>query len=89
MPVGHADHRVWVHGNTLFAICCSHAFHTMKYLAAIIRGLHAAVGITLPSPEQEKAVTLIWLLAAIVMIAIILGTGWLVLKSMSGSMSYR
>jgi len=42
-----------------------------------------AIGITLPKPEQEKAVALIWVAAFFVMIGIILGVGWAVLVSMS------
>lgn len=61
----------------------------MKYLTAIIRGVHSAVGISLPTPEQEKAVAIIWLLAAVVLVLIVLGTGWLVLSNMSGSVTYR
>ncbi|HZD33280.1 MAG TPA: hypothetical protein VE779_16655 [Candidatus Angelobacter sp.] len=46
-----------------------------------------AVGITLPKPEQEKAVALIWVAAFFVMIAIIFGAGWAVLASISRSMN--
>jgi predicted tellurium resistance membrane protein TerC len=48
-----------------------------------------AIGITLPTPEQEKKVAIIWLLAALVMVLIVLGTGWAVLSSMQSSMNYR
>jgi len=61
----------------------------MKYLVAIIRGVHSAIGISLPKPGQEKAVAIIWLTAAMILVLIILGTGWLVLSSMSNSMNYR
>jgi hypothetical protein len=61
----------------------------MKYLTAVTRGIHSAVGISLPKPEQEKAVALVWLITAVVLAAIIVGTGWLVLSSMSSSVSYR
>ena len=61
----------------------------MKYLVAIIRGMHAAIGISLPNPEQEKAVAIVWLVSAVALVLIILGTGWLVLSSMSSSMTYR
>jgi hypothetical protein len=61
----------------------------MKYLIAISRGIHSAVGITLPKPEQERAVALIWLVALVMLVLIVLGTGWLVLSSMSGSATYR
>jgi len=61
----------------------------MKYLIAMIRGLHSAIGITLPTPEQEKAVAFIWLAAAVMMVLIVFATGWLVLNSMSSSVTYR
>jgi hypothetical protein len=61
----------------------------MKYLSAIIRGVHSAIGISLPTPEQEKAVALVWLGAAVMLVLIVLGTGWLVLSSMSSSVTYR
>ena len=61
----------------------------MKYLIAVIRGIHGAVGISLPKPEQERAVALVWLTAAVVLVLVIVGTGWLVLSSMSSSVTYR
>ena len=61
----------------------------MKYLIAVTRGVHSAIGITLPKPEQEKAVAIIWLVAAVMLVAIVLGTGWLVVSSMSSSVTYR
>ncbi len=61
----------------------------MKYLIAITRGVHSAIGISLPKPGQEKAVALIWLAALLMLALIVLGTGWLVLNSMSNSMSSR
>ena len=61
----------------------------MKYLIAVIRGIHGAVGISLPKPEQERAVAFVWLIAAVMLILVILGTGWLVLTSMSSSVTYR
>jgi len=61
----------------------------MKYLVALTRGVHSAVGISLPKPEQERAVAIIWLVALLVLVLIVLGTGWLVLSSMSSSMSSR
>jgi len=42
-----------------------------------------AIGITLPKPDQEKAVAIIWVAAFFVMIGIILGVGWIVLTSFS------
>ncbi len=61
----------------------------MKFLIAITRGVHSAVGISLPKPGQEKAVAIIWLVALLMLALIVLGTGWLVLSSMSSSMSSR
>ncbi len=61
----------------------------MKYWIALIRGVHSAIGISLPTPEQEKAVAIVWLVAAVALVLIVLGTGWLVLSSMSNSMTYR
>lgn len=61
----------------------------MKYLITFTRGVHGAIGISQPKPEQEKAVALIWVGAALLLIGIMLVTGWLVLNSMSSSMSYR
>ena len=46
-----------------------------------------AIGITLPTPEQEKAVALVWVVAFFVMIAILFGAGWAVLSSISHSMN--
>ncbi len=43
-----------------------------------------AIGITLPTPEQEKTVALVWVVAFFAMIAIILGVGWVVLTSFAG-----
>ena len=61
----------------------------MKYLIALTRGVHSAIGITLPKPEQEKAVAIIWVVAAVMLVVIILATGWLVVSSMSSSVTYR
>jgi hypothetical protein len=61
----------------------------MKYLIAFTRGVHSAIGISLPKPEQEKAVALIWIGTVLLLIAIVLVTGSLVLSSMSSSMTYK
>ena len=61
----------------------------MNFLVSFMRGCLIAIGITLPKPEHEKAVAVIWLLAGVLMVLIVLGTGWLVLNSMSNSMTYR
>jgi len=55
----------------------------MRFLVSFTKGIMLAIGITLPKPEQEKAVALIWVAAFFVMIGIILGVGWAVLVSMS------
>ena len=59
----------------------------MRYLVSFTRGIMLAIGITLPKPEQEKTVALIWVAAFFVMIAIIVGAGWAVLESISRSMN--
>jgi hypothetical protein len=59
----------------------------MRFLIALSKAIMLAVGITLPKPEHEKAVALIWVAAFFVMIAIILGVGWGVLNSLSHSMN--
>ena len=46
-----------------------------------------AIGITLPTPEQDKRVAIVWLVAAILMAVIIVATGWAVLSSMSSSVN--
>ncbi len=61
----------------------------MKFLIKITRALMMAIGITLPTPEQERAVVIVWVIAAFVMIGIIVGVGWAVLQSMASSMQYR
>ena len=55
----------------------------MKLLVSFTKGIMLAIGITLPTPEQEKAVAVIWVVAFFAMIGIILGVGWLVLTSFS------
>ena len=55
----------------------------MRLLVSFTKGIMLAIGITLPTPEQEKTVALIWVAAFVAMIGIILGVGWLVLTSFS------
>ena len=55
----------------------------MRMLVSFTKGIMLAIGITLPTPEQEKAVAIIWVAAFFAMIAIILGVGWAVLTSFS------
>jgi high-affinity Fe2+/Pb2+ permease len=55
----------------------------MRLLVSFTKGIMMAIGITLPKPEQEKTVALIWVAAFFVMIGIILGVGWAVLTSFS------
>jgi hypothetical protein len=55
----------------------------MRFLVSFTKAIMLAIGITLPKPEQEKAVALIWVAAFFVMIAIIVGAGWAVLESIS------
>ncbi len=59
----------------------------MRFLVRFTRGIMLAIGITLPTPEQEKVVALVWVAAFFLMIAIILGAGWAVLNSISHSMN--
>jgi len=59
----------------------------MRFLVSFTRGIMLAIGITLPTPEQEKAVALIWVAVFFIMIAIIFGAGWAVLTSISHSMN--
>lgn len=61
----------------------------MKHVITIIRGVHSAIGISLPKPEQERAVAVVWLVALAMLVLIVLATGWLVLSSMSNSVTYR
>jgi uncharacterized membrane protein len=55
----------------------------MRMLVSFTKGIMLAIGITLPTPEQEKVVAVIWVVAFFVMIGIILGVGWAVLTSFS------
>ena len=55
----------------------------MRMLVSFTKGIMLAIGITLPTPEQEKAVAVIWVVAFFVMVGIILGVGWMVLISFS------
>jgi hypothetical protein len=59
----------------------------MKYLVSFTKGIMLAIGITLPKPEQEKAVAIVWVVAFFVMVGIIAGVGWAVLTSLSRSMN--
>ncbi len=56
----------------------------MRFLVSFTKGIMMAIGITLPTPEQEKTVALVWVVAFFAMIAIILGVGWAVLTSFGG-----
>jgi hypothetical protein len=55
----------------------------MRMLVSFTKGIMLAIGITLPKPEQEKTVAIIWLAAFFAMIGIIFGVGWAVLASFS------
>ena len=59
----------------------------MRFLVNFSRGVMMAVGITLPKPEHEKAVALVWVAAFFLMVAIILGASWAVLQSISHAMN--
>jgi hypothetical protein len=56
----------------------------MRMLVSFTKGIMLAIGITLPKPEQEKAVAIIWVVAFFAMIGIIVGVGWAVLTSFAG-----
>jgi hypothetical protein len=57
----------------------------MRFLVSLTKGIMMAIGITLPTPEQEKTVAIVWVVAFFVMIGIILGAGWLVLTSFANA----
>ena len=59
----------------------------MNFLVKLTRGIMLAIGITLPKPEHEKAVALVWVAAFFLMATIILGSGWAVLQSFSRAMN--
>lgn len=59
----------------------------MRWLISFTKGIMLAIGITLPKPEQEKTVAILWVAVFFVMIAIIFGAGWAVLESISRSMN--
>jgi len=59
----------------------------MRFLVSFTKGLMLAIGITLPTPEQEKTVAIVWVVAFFVMIAILFAAGWAVLTSISHSMN--
>lgn len=33
----------------------------MKFLGGLVRGLHMAIGITVPTPEQESTYVFLWI----------------------------
>ena len=55
----------------------------MRFLVWLTKGIMLAIGITLPKPEQEKTVAIVWVVAFFVMIGIIWAVGWAVLTSFS------
>jgi len=55
----------------------------MRLLVSFTKGIMLAIGITLPKPEQEKTVAIVWVVALFAMIGIVLGVGWVVLTSFS------
>ena len=55
----------------------------MRLLVSFTKGIMLAIGITLPKPEQEKTVAIVWVVAFFAMIGIVLGVGWVVLTSFS------
>ena len=59
----------------------------MRFLVSFTKGIMLAIGITLPTPEQEKTVAIVWVVAFFVMIGILFAAGWAVLTSISHSMN--
>jgi uncharacterized membrane protein len=55
----------------------------MRLLVSFTKGIMLAIGITLPTPEQEKTVAIIWVVAFFVMIGIVVAVSWAVLTSFS------
>jgi len=53
----------------------------MSLLIYLMRGLHSVVGITLPKPEHEKWVALLWVAVGFAMLAIVAGFGYFILNA--------
>jgi len=66
-----------------WTFCRPPADMLMRWLIWLTRGIMLAIGITLPKPEQEKTVAIVWVVAFFAMIGIVLGVGWVVLTSFS------
>lgn len=57
----------------------------MRLLVSFTKGIMLAIGITLPKPEQEKTVAIVWVVAFFAMIGIVCAVSWAVLTSFSNS----
>jgi len=57
----------------------------MGFLIYLMRGLHNVVGISVPKPEQEKWVVLLWLGVAIAMMLLVAGFGYFILNSIAST----
>lgn len=57
----------------------------MGILVYLMRGLHNVVGITVPKPEHEKWVALLWIAVAFAMLMIVAGFGYFILTSIAST----
>ena len=56
---------------------------SMGVLVYLMRGLHNVVGISVPKPEHEKWVALLWVGVAVAMVLLIGGFGYFILNSIA------
>ncbi len=57
----------------------------MTFLVYLMRGLHNVVGISVPKPEHEKWVALLWIFVAVAMLGLVLGFGYVILNSLAST----
>jgi hypothetical protein len=57
----------------------------MGVLIYLMRGLHNVVGISVPKPEHEKWVALLWVGVAVAMMVLIAGFGYFILNSIAST----
>ena len=55
----------------------------MRFLIYLMRGLHNAIGITAPEPQQEAKVVLVWLGVILLFLVGIVGFGYLIIHSLA------
>jgi hypothetical protein len=55
----------------------------MRFLNYLVRGLHNAIGITAPEPQQEAIVVLVWLGVILLFFVGIVGFGYLIIHSLA------